>query len=132
MLYDFKVHCTHQSKGCEWTGELRGLDNHLNSSPSAAGSTLEGCSFSVIDCPLKYIGCTFSCIRQEMCGHIGESTIQHTLMQADAVQRLAKENMELKATNTKSETLLEELQEENQHLKLEVKRLEKKVSDLRD
>ena len=30
MLYSMKVHCTHRSKGCEWTDELRDLDDHVN------------------------------------------------------------------------------------------------------
>ena len=132
MLYDFKVHCTHKNKGCEWIGELRGLDKHLNLSPLSAGSALEGCPFSVIDCPLKYAGCEFICIRREMYTHISESTVQHTLLQANVVQCLSRENLELKAANKKSETLLEELKEENQQLTVEVKKLENKVSDLRD
>ena len=41
-LYDFHVSCTHKSQGCEWTGELRELDNHLNSDPPADKS-LQGC-----------------------------------------------------------------------------------------
>ena len=31
--YDFQVHCTNKSKGCEWTGELRELNSHLNENP---------------------------------------------------------------------------------------------------
>ena len=30
-LNDFEVYCSHKSKGCEWRGELRELDKHLNS-----------------------------------------------------------------------------------------------------
>ena len=131
MLYDFKVHCTHKSEGCDWTGELRELDDHLNLSPSA-DKALNGCSFSIIDCPLMYAGCVHSCHRWEMCKHISEGAILHTLMQANVVQQLSRENSELKTTNTKNEALLEDLQQENQHLKLEVKRFEKKVSDLHD
>ena len=55
-LYDFQVYCTHKSKGCEWTGELRELDNHLNSDPPADES-LQGCSFTLIKCPLNCAGC---------------------------------------------------------------------------
>ena len=29
-MYSFRVRCTHQKNGCEWTGELRELDGHLN------------------------------------------------------------------------------------------------------
>lgn len=61
-LYDFHVHCSHKSKGCDWTGELRELEIHLNSDPSADKS-LEGCSFTVIDCPF---GCKVELSRQDL------------------------------------------------------------------
>ncbi len=32
-LYSLKVRCSHQKDGCEWTGELRQLDEHLNTDP---------------------------------------------------------------------------------------------------
>ena len=51
-LNDFEVYCSHKSKGCEWRGELRELDKHLNSNPPAFKS-LEGCPFTVISCPLQ-------------------------------------------------------------------------------
>ena len=28
------MYCSHKEKGCEWTGELRGVNNHLNKQPS--------------------------------------------------------------------------------------------------
>lgn len=131
MLYDFEVHCTHKSQGCEWTGELRELDNHLNSAPSA-NKSLEGCQFSVIDCPLSYAGCEASCSRREMSDHINKSITSHTLIQASIVECLTKENRDLKETNSKATTLLEDLQQENQHFRHELQRLEKRVSDLHD
>ena len=48
-LYDFKVYCSHKSKGCGWTGELRELDNHLNINPSEE-SQFEGCHYTHIRC----------------------------------------------------------------------------------
>ena len=44
------VYCTHKDKGCEWTGELRELDNHLNSDPPA-DKALPGCPYTLIKCP---------------------------------------------------------------------------------
>ena len=65
-LYDFRVYCTHKSKGCEWTGELRELDNHLNSDPTVDKS-LEGCPFTLINCPLS---CETKLTRQDMPSHV--------------------------------------------------------------
>ena len=61
-LYDFQVYCTHKSKGCEWMGELRELNNHLNSDPPASKS-LQGCPFTLIKCPL---GCANWYVTQEL------------------------------------------------------------------
>jgi hypothetical protein len=53
VLYDYQVSCTHKYKGCEWTGKLRELDNHLNLDPPAdCGKALQGCPYTLIKCPL--------------------------------------------------------------------------------
>ena len=48
-LYSLKVWCSHQKDGCEWTGELRQLDEHLNTDPQPE-KQLDGCQFVEIDC----------------------------------------------------------------------------------
>ncbi len=48
-LYSLKVHCSHQKDGCEWTGELRQLDKHLNTDPQPE-KRFEGCQFVEINC----------------------------------------------------------------------------------
>ena len=77
-LYDFQVNCTHKSKGCEWTGELRELDNHLNSDPSADKS-LEGCPFTVISCPLTQSCASFEVklLRKDMSHHLSDKLVHH-------------------------------------------------------
>ena len=48
-LYSLKVRCSHQKDGCEWTKELRQLDEHLNTDPLPE-KQLDGCQFVEIDC----------------------------------------------------------------------------------
>ena len=48
-LYDLKVRCSHQKDGCEWTGELGQLNEHLNTDPQPE-KQLNGCQFVEIDC----------------------------------------------------------------------------------
>ncbi len=48
-LYVLKVRCSHQKDGCEWTGELGQLDEHLNTDPLTE-KHLEGCPFVEINC----------------------------------------------------------------------------------
>ena len=59
ILYNFRVYCTYKSKGyegCEWTGELGELDNHLNSDPPA-DKALQGCPYTLIKCPSRCAEC---------------------------------------------------------------------------
>ena len=49
MLSGYKVHCTNESEGCGWTGELGELENHLNLDPTQE-KQLEGCQFVRVTC----------------------------------------------------------------------------------
>ena len=48
-LYNFKVYCVNKNQGCQWTGELRELDKHINSNPSQE-KQLDGCQFVQLHC----------------------------------------------------------------------------------
>ncbi len=48
-LYDLKVRCSHQREGCEWTGELGQLDDHLNKDPRPEKQQ-EGCQYVKVTC----------------------------------------------------------------------------------
>ena len=71
-LYDFQAYCTHKSKGCEWTGELRELDNHLNSDPPA-DKTLQGCPYTPIKCPLSCADCVEGLPRKNCKAHVSDN-----------------------------------------------------------
>ena len=120
-LYDLKVYCKNKSKGCEWTGELRELDNHLNSDPPA-DKALQGCPYEIIQCPLNYAGCKEKLPREELDDHLSEQTVGHMLMQAK------KHCTELQ-TVTGQKRLLEFRVSE---LKAKVEELKKEVKDLTD
>ena len=48
-LYSFKVRCSHQKDGCQWTGELGELDKHLNTNPPLQ-ELFVGCEFVDVEC----------------------------------------------------------------------------------
>ena len=128
-LYDFHVHCTHKSKGCEWAGELRELDVHLNKSPQP-DKCLKGCPFTLIDCPLSYAGCKESLLRNDMAEHISESVVSHTLMQAGKQFALSQENEHLKGEVSQSVAWIEYLQQERRRDSVRIERLEAQVKEL--
>ena len=49
VLYTFRVRCSHEKQGCQWTGELGELDKHLNVSPKLH-EQLVGCQFTEVEC----------------------------------------------------------------------------------
>ena len=122
-LYDFQVYCTHKSKGCKWTGELRELNNHLNSDPPAEKS-LEGCSFTVISCPLSHIGCKMKLFRKDIKVHVNDNLLDHIMKQTTLVQTLVQDNTILNKQ-------LQSVKEEKQHLEQHMMELEREVKQLK-
>ena len=48
-LKHLEVHCVHRCRGCQWTGQLGHIEEHLNDNPDPDGQ-FEGCSFVKIRC----------------------------------------------------------------------------------
>ena len=72
-LYQYDVHCTHQTEGCKWTGELGTLDNHLNVDLQPANQ-LKGCVFVTVKCT----HCSESQQRQHIDHHQSEVCPEHS------------------------------------------------------
>ena len=125
-LYDFRVYCTHKSKGCEWIGELRELDNHLNSDPPADKS-LQGCSHAEISCPLNYAGCNVRLTRKDMVGHLECEAVQHLLLQARNQSLLLVSMKNLHMENEELRSIIGEIREEKQYLEQRLTDLEAKI-----
>ena len=132
-LYDFQVYCTHKSKGCEWTGELRELDNHLNSDPSA-DKALEGCPYTFITCPLSCASCENGVFRKDVKVHLNDKLLGHVVVQNAQIesikQHLDKTKKSLEQRVTELETKVSELNAQNRKLDVQNRELEKKVKEL--
>ena len=109
-LNDFEVYCSHKSKGCEWRGELRELDKHLNSDPPADKS-LKGCPFTVISCPLSHTGCEVKLPRRDVKVHVSDDLLNHVLKQTALVLTLKEEKQYLEQRVTELERKVEKLEE---------------------
>ena len=117
-LYDFQIYCTHKRKGCEWTGELRELDNHLNSDPPADKS-LEGCPFTLINCPLNCASCVKGLPRRNFKTHVSDN-IDKLL---NLVKFVAQQNTQLEAR-------VANIEGDKQYLEQHMTELEAKVGEL--
>ena len=76
LLYELNVHCSHQREGCQWTGKLKKLDEHLNTDPLPE-KALEGCPLTTINCEYHREGCTKRLLRQNMAEHLEEDGGTH-------------------------------------------------------
>ena len=94
-LTSFRVRCSHQKDGCEWTGELGQLDAHLNEDPQP-GKELQGCVMATISCNFHHVGCTVKLPRKDMSEHLREDLITHMSLLAASHAQLMKENQYLK------------------------------------
>ena len=93
-LHDFEVYCSHKSKGCEWRGELRELDKHLNSEP-ATDKSFEGCLFTVISCPLGCAGCERGVCRKDIKSHVNDRLLGHVMAQTTKIKSLEQQLQEV-------------------------------------
>ena len=135
-LYDFRVYCTHKSRGCEWTGELRELDNHLNSDPPA-DKALQGCPYAPIKCPLGCAGCEKGVYRKDVKAHVNDKLLGHVMMQnaqiasfKEQLEKVQEDKEVLKRRVTELETKVHELSVQNKKLDVQNTELEKKVEEL--
>lgn len=117
-IYGLCVYCSHKSEGCDWRGELKELDTHLNVHPLATKS-LEGCQFEIIECPMSYAGCEVKLPRKEIEGHITDvqTSIHHQLRGAE-IQKCVQSRL------TNLEKMVKALLDQNQQMDLQIKNLQ--------
>ena len=96
LLCGLKVRCSHQKEGCEWTGELGQLDEHLNTNPLPE-KTLEGCPLTTINCEFHHVGCKEKLKRKHMFKHLEENLPQHTSLLAASLYQFKIQQAENQA-----------------------------------
>lgn len=152
-LNGLTVYCPHKEKGCEWTGELREVKNHLNKQPTT-DSLLKGCQFQEIlcevcqshqcerqlmedhvsnrcpereiKCEYHYVGCDFKGLQVELDGHTSEAMNVHLSLLAKFVQSsLSQKDNEIKQ-------LKEELKQELAEKDNKIEELKEKLKQQKD
>jgi len=80
-LTQLHVYCTHRNDGCEWTGELEELEQHVNTK----------CPHAVVNCTFKYAGCEVQLPSKDMPAHVAESVGAHLELLGTDNYKLAAE-----------------------------------------
>ena len=130
-LNDFEVYCSHKSKGCEWRGELRELDKHLNSDPPADKS-LEGCPFTVIKCPLGCVSCEKGVYRKDVKAHVNDKLLSHVVAQTAELKSLKQQVQAALGANAQLGTQVQEIILINTQLRGDKRLLEQRVTELEE
>ena len=135
-LYSLAVYCIHKGEGCEWTGELGQIDQHLNCNPPVE-NLLMGCPHTVIHCPFVYAGCGVTLSRKDMNSHLNDTFISHQLMQAarqssllNTVQVLQQENQSLKKENSLLQETVDKQQSFLQYREQQIVEMEVKIENM--
>ena len=72
-IRSLEVHCRMRLHGCEWVGELRRLDAHLD---KARGD----CGFVEVECEFGQMGCKAKVLRKDVEKHMTENANRHLLL----------------------------------------------------
>ena len=70
LEYEFFVNCSNKHEGCEWTGELGQLNDHLNLNQDSPTNKFEGNPLSFC-CNWMHLLC-WNTNRNELCHHIND------------------------------------------------------------
>jgi len=65
-VLNLKVFCPHKCEGCNWTGELRSMENHVNENSKSMNNNI-GCPFTELECSN---GCGMVMQRRLVEGHL--------------------------------------------------------------
>ena len=82
---------------CDWTGELREVDDHLNLNPAKPDQLLTGCKFVSLQCEFSYVGCEAQMSRKDMAIHMKQEQSYHIQLLADRVKKQARKIEKLTA-----------------------------------
>ena len=143
------VRCPNSGEGCEWTGELNQLENHLNPQPTTTDNLLEGCQFEkshyeakpqnaelhtqqLQEFKILVIVCiVLSLLAILVAGGLGMKISLNSEMNSDSRLRVMQQMMnEIKAANVEVETAKYNMQDQIEAIKQQIKVLKSSQSDL--
>ena len=75
------VKCTNSDRGCDWTGQLKDLDDHCS----------HQCPKETIPCTLSEVGCETPLLREDLDVHIAKNQTQHFELAVKSILRLRQE-----------------------------------------
>eukprot|EP01006_Ploeotia_vitrea_P022962 TRINITY_DN55409_c0_g1_i1.p1 TRINITY_DN55409_c0_g1~~TRINITY_DN55409_c0_g1_i1.p1 ORF type:complete len:313 (-),score=16.51 TRINITY_DN55409_c0_g1_i1:538-1437(-) len=79
-VLELKVHCIHNDKGCQWTGEVNSLLEHISK-----------CTVRPIDCPYAEFGCRVSLTGATYEQHLQDNMAKHNLLLLSGVKKLQEQ-----------------------------------------
>ena len=116
------VHCSHKKKGCQWTGELGELEQHVS----------QDCLLNVGSCDFRFAGCEVQLPRRDMAAHLAESVVVHMSLLASHGRRVSELNdKKLSEKDEQIARLRDELGEKLEENRQKIEALEQENEALR-
>jgi len=119
-ILNLLLYCPNKKGGCEWSGELRALEKHLEECPQA-----------VVECPYSIVGCQSFVKRAEKLNHLKEMAEQHLEYNLDTSIRNQRElqstKQQLIATEEELKCTQHQLEETNKNLELNKQTMETRL-----
>ena len=76
-----KIYCVNHQNGCDWTGEVVYLNDHL----------LKRCDYHSVECKFEMFGCEEKVLRKDRATHISDNIISHMTMVMEQFEAKQKE-----------------------------------------
>ena len=148
-INELKIYCTNRKAGCEWSGKLSTLQDHVVSGsgcrlvcPNKCGKTTgvkpaeidqhrSKCPLEPVECPFKEAGCQVKVVRKEFESHMANSQQQHllTLMGAFQVAKMDLETVKVQKAGLEAMKVdLEATKEDLKAMKAELEAKEKVIA----
>ena len=147
-ILELKVRCIEKNSGCEWTGKIRDIENHLRKEcqvhpiicPNECESKvqrkhlvqhLSECPLEMVQCPYNSVGCTEGVRRKDGALHMKDGIHQHLIKVSEKnANVLAECTVLAKSASASYDKMLKTRNSQIVALKQQISKAEKTVSSL--
>ena len=147
-ILELKVRCTEKNLGCEWTGKIRDVENHLQEEcqvhqifcPNKCESKVQRqnlqqhlsvCPLEMVRCSYNSVGCTEGIQRKDTALHMKDGIHQHLLKVSEKNAKVLAECAVLaKSASASYDNMLKTRNSQIVALKQEISKAEKTLSSL--
>ena len=120
-----QLYCKLKSRGCQWVGELGGLEAHLDVKKG-------DCEFVEVECDFSDFGCTSRMFRKALPEHREENVHKHLVLMAVMGSRTGGGESERRIQEQRAELIQQQLQKKDEEVRQQLQEKDKEVKEAQD